>query len=86
MHRLLKSVWSSLGRILTHWITLVLVCAGGAALLPLADNNTPSIPFAIALVALAALMLFALTRRVAFSVYGAWGLVAVLTAVSGIKY
>ena len=86
MHRLLKSVWSSLGRILTHWITLVLVCAGGAALMPLADNNTLSIPFAIALVALVALMLFALTRRVAFSIYGAWGLVAVLTAVSGIKY
>lgn len=85
-----KSIFGiSIGRILIwmcHPIALILVTLAGFGFLRNMENQWLSIPFAVSCVLLIAALLFAISNRIAFSVYGAWAFIGVLTIVSAAKY
>ncbi|MFC6487767.1 sulfatase-like hydrolase/transferase [Nitratireductor sp. GCM10026969] len=58
----------------------------GALLLFELENNTLSLPFAGALVATLASAIFAVSHRLAFSVYSAWALTGTISVASAIKF
>lgn len=51
-----------------------------------AEHTVLTVPFAAAVVGIVAALLFAVSRRAAFSVYSAWLLIGTLTVISALKY
>ena len=78
LHRLLTGI--------THPVTLVAVCLAGIAVSYSAENALATVPFAMAVLATIAASLFLISKRLAFSIYVAWMLVAIETLVSAIKF
>lgn len=73
-------------RTAVHRLSVAFASGLGILFLWMLDNNTVTLPFCLSVVAVSASLLFLATRRLAFSVYSAWMLVAALTVVSAIKY
>tara|TARA_R110000751_G_scaffold71441_11_gene144997 strand:- start:18878 stop:20614 length:1737 start_codon:yes stop_codon:yes gene_type:complete len=69
-----------------HPITPALVSLVGIASLPALENRALSLPFAVTVVAAFAAILFAISRRLSFSVCTAWMIVCILTLTSLLKF
>ncbi len=69
-----------------HPVALMLVTLAGFGFLRNMENQWLSMPFAVSCVILLAALLFAVSNRLAFSVYGGWALIGVLTIISAAKY
>lgn len=69
-----------------HPIALFLVTLAGFGFLRNMENQWLSMPFAISCVVMLAALLFVISNRFAFSVYGSWALIGVLTIISAAKY
>jgi hypothetical protein len=68
--------------LLTHKLLLLAVSLAGLAFLYQSEDDLRSALFAFMIFCCLALSLMALTRRVAVSIYGAWGVAGILTLVS----
>ena len=73
--------WLRLVSIILSWPVLLLASIAGIGFLYNADNEAASLPFAFLAVAATAAILFLLSRRPAFSVYGAWAFMGLVTVI-----
>ena len=72
--------------VIGHPVALCIATLAGIAVVVQVENAWEPVPFALAITATIGGLLVAVTRRLVFSFYMAWWLMAVFTAVSLAKY
>lgn len=78
--------YSKFQRILVNRWMIAIVCVIGTLALYELENQWFTMPFSISILLVLGALLFALTRRIALSIYSAWGLVGFVALVSLIKF
>lgn len=79
-------MWKRFCRFACHPAILVLVCLAGAFGVYEFENALETVPFALALAAAIAGLIFLATNRAAFSIYIGWMIIGLATVISAIKF
>lgn len=84
--RLVIEIYKRLQAVIVSRWTIAIVCVIGTLALYELENQWFTMPFSISILLVLGALLFALTRRIALSIYAAWGLLGFVALVSLIKF